>query len=85
MRGAQEWMGADEFMSSLMVWRLSARNISVSCRFVTRSVFDGGVGIDRGGRVERSMLMGVRDSLEVGRDDDGELSEDILVYGDEGL
>jgi hypothetical protein len=52
---------------------------------VIRSVFDGGVGIDRGGRDERSMLMGVRDSLEVGRDDDGELSEDILVYEDEGL
>lgn len=42
-----------------------------------RSVFDGGVGCMRGGIVERSNESGDRD-LEVGRDDCGELSVDIL-------
>ena len=44
LRGAQECIGADEFMRSLMVWRLSGRNISRSFRFVIMSVLDGGVG-----------------------------------------
>lgn len=77
-RGAQEWIGAEALTRSLMVWRLSARKISGSWRLVIRSVFEGGVGIARGGIVERSMDIGVRDSLEDGRDDRGELSEDIL-------
>lgn len=72
-------MGAEELMSSLIVWRLSARKISVSCRFVIRRVLEGGVGIDSGGRVDRSILIGVRDSLELGRDEGGELSGDILM------
>jgi len=44
-----------------------------------RRVFEGGVGIDSGGIVERSMDMGVRDSLEEGRDERGELSVDIFA------
>ena len=76
--GAHEWIGADASMRSLIFWRLSARKISVSCKFVMRSVFEGGVGCDRGGIVERSMKSDVLDSLEEGRDDCGELSEDIV-------
>lgn len=44
LRGAQEWIGAEELMSSLMVWRLSGRNISRSFKFVIIKVLDGGVG-----------------------------------------
>jgi hypothetical protein len=78
-RGAQEWIGADALMRSLIVWRLSARKISGSWRFVMRRVLDGGVGIERGGMVERSMDIGVRDPLDEGREDRGELSVDILA------
>lgn len=44
LRGAQVWIGAEALMSSLMVWRLSARKISASWRLVIKSVFEGGVG-----------------------------------------
>jgi len=46
---------------------------------VIRRVFDGGVGIVRGGMVERSIDIGVRDSLEDGREERGELSVDIFA------
>jgi len=78
LSGAQEWIGAEASMSSLIVWRLSARNISGSCRFVMRRVFEGGVGWTRGGIVLKSIDIGLRDSLDSGRDTGGELSEDIL-------
>jgi len=43
------------------------------------SVFDGGVGIARGGIVERSIdMFAFLDSRDVGREDGGELSKDIL-------
>jgi hypothetical protein len=72
-------MGAEELMRSLMVWILSARKISGSFRFVMRSVFEGGVGIASGGIVERSIdMFAFLDSRDVGRDDAGELSEDII-------
>ena len=64
-------------MRSLIVCKLSARNISVSCKFVMRRVFEGGVGCVRGGMVDRSIESDVRASLEDGRDDCGELSEDM--------
>lgn len=72
LSGAQEWIGADALINSLIVWRLSARNISGSCRLVMRSVFDGGDGWLSGGREERSSERGVRDLEETG-DDIGEL------------
>lgn len=78
-RGAQEWIGAEALMRSLIVWRLSARKISGSCRLVIRRVLEGGVGIARGGMAERSMDIGVRDSLEDGREERGELSDDIFA------
>lgn len=78
-KGAQEWIGADELMRSLIVWRLSARKISESWRLVIKRVFEGGVGMERGGRVERSRDIGVLDSLEEGREERGELSDDILL------
>ncbi len=82
--GAQEWMGADELIKSLIVWMLSARNISGSLRLVIRRVFEGGVGWTRGGRLERSIDIGL-DLRDDGRErggevgDDGELSDDILA------
>jgi len=78
LSGAHEWIGAEALTRSLIVWRLSARNISGSCRFVMRRVFEGGVGWTRGGIVLRSIDIGLRDSLDTGRDAGGELSEDIL-------
>jgi hypothetical protein len=45
---------------------------------VMRRVFEGGVGWTRGGIVLRSIDIGLRDSLDTGRDAGGELSEDIL-------
>jgi len=69
-RGAQEWMGADVLMRSLMVWRLSGRNISRSLRFVIIRVFDGGVGCWRGGMLERSSERGVGERDE-GREEFG--------------
>jgi len=41
-------------------------------------VFDGGVGSESGGKLERSIDIGDRDFLEVGRDEAGELPADIL-------
>lgn len=80
LRGAHEWIGAEAFMRSLMVWRLSARNISESCRLVMRRVFEGGVGCCRGGIEERSIDIGVLDPFdETGRDVGGELSELSVV------
>lgn len=76
--GAQECIGAEELIRSLMVCMLSARNISGSLRLVMRSVLEGGVGIDRGGRVERSMdMLAFLDSLDVGLDEGGEVSDSI--------
>ena len=75
LRGAHEWIGAEALMRSLMVWRLSARKISASCRLVMRRVFEGGVGCCSGGIEERSNDIGVLDPLdETGRDVGGELS-----------
>lgn len=83
LRGAHEWIGAEAWMRSLMVWRLSARKISESWRLVMRRVFEGGVGCCRGGREERSIDIGVRDPFdETGREvggEEGELSVVILV------
>lgn len=42
------------------------------------SVFEGGVGIERGGMAERSIDIGDRVLREAGRDEEGELSADIL-------
>jgi len=76
LRGAHECIGAEALTRSLIVWRLSARNISGSWRLVIRRVFEGGVGCCSGGREERSIDIGVLDPLdETGRDDGGELSE----------
>ena len=73
LSGAQECMGAEALIRSRMVWRLSARKISVSRRLVMRSVFEGGVGNDNGGTVDKSSESGVR-----GLDDLGEEASDIL-------
>lgn len=77
LRGAQEWMGAVALINSLMVWRFSALKISGSCKFVIRSVFDGGEGGVSGGSEERSNERGVLDLDESG-EDVGELWLDIL-------
>jgi hypothetical protein len=45
---------------------------------VMRRVFEGGVGWRSGGIVLRSIDIGLRDSLDAGRDAGGELPEDIL-------
>lgn len=74
LSGAHEWMGADELIRSLIVWRLSARKISVSCRFVMSRVFDGGVGGCNGGMQERSIDRGVR-----GREEAGDVSVDMML------
>lgn len=57
-------------MRSLMVWRLSGRNISRSFRFVIMRVLDGGVGCWRAGTAEISRLRGVRER-EDAREDSG--------------
>jgi len=48
-----------------------------------RRVFEGGVGIARGGIVDRSIdIFAFLDSRDEGRDDGGEVSEDdILIRG----
>jgi len=76
--GAQEWIGADWLISSLIVSRLSARKISASWRLVIMSVFEGGVGWDSAGTVVRSIDIELRDSLDTGREAGGEVSEDIF-------
>lgn len=75
LRGAQEWIGAEALMRSLIVCRLSARKISASWRLVIRRVFDGGVGWIKGGRFERSMdMLLFRDARDVGLDSGGEVA-----------
>jgi hypothetical protein len=78
LRGAHEWIGAEELMRSLIVWRLSARKTSRSWRLVMSRVFEGGVGRASGGMVDRSSDSGVRDLEEEGLEETGELSEDIV-------
>jgi len=81
LSGAHEWIGAEELINSLMVWMLSARNISGSFRFVMSSVLDGGVGMESAGRVDRSIdMFDLLSALEAERDDCAELSEDILKF-----
>lgn len=64
-------------MSSLMVWMLSARNISGSFKLVMRRVFEGGVGCVSAGMLDRSI--DILDRLrEVGLDDSGVRSGDML-------
>lgn len=72
LRGAQEWIGAEVLISSLMVWRLSARKTEGSWRLVIRSVLEGGVGICRGGMAERSMDIFALEARDVGREEGGE-------------
>lgn len=80
LRGAQVWMGAEVLMRSLMVRRFSGRKISLEERLVMISVFEGGVGKLRGGRLERSKERPAeRERLEDGRDDCGEDSVDIVA------
>jgi len=55
----------------------SARKIRGSLRLVIRRVFEGGVGSWKAGMPDRSMDIGDRD-LDNGREEDGELSADIL-------
>jgi len=74
LRGAHEWIGAEAFMRSLMVWRLSARKMEASWRLVIRRVLEGGVGWIKGGRFERSMdMLLFRDARDVGLDSGGEV------------
>lgn len=61
-----------------MVCKFSGRKISSSCRFVMRSVLDGGVGWMSGGIVDRSRDSGVRDLDEEPEDMVGELSPDMI-------
>lgn len=79
-KGAQVWIGADVLMRSLIVRRFSGRKISFDDRLVMISVFEGGVGRERGGRFERSRERPAeRDRLEEGREECGELSVDIVA------
>lgn len=73
-------MGAEEFMRSLMVCRLSGRKTSASWRLVMMRVFEGGVGWLSGGRLERSIDILTREDREVGRDDSGVDNEDIVKF-----
>lgn len=78
--GAQTWIGAEVLMSSRRACRFSGRKISVSLRFVIRSVFDGREGWVIGGRPERSMdMVDDREERAVeGRDAGGEVSWDMV-------
>jgi len=78
--GAQECIGAEALTRSLMVWRLSGRKISGSERLVMRRVLEGGVGWTSGGMVLRSIDIFVLEEREVGREDWGEDSEDIVMF-----
>jgi len=74
LRGAQEWIGAEVLMRSLIVWRLSARKMDASWRLVIMRVFEGGVGWVRGGMLERSMdMLLFRELRDVGRDSGGDV------------
>lgn len=79
--GAQVWIGAVLLIRSLMVRRLGAEKICFESRLVMMSVLEGGVGIDSGGRFERSRERpGERDErLELGRDDAGVDGADMIA------
>lgn len=64
LRGAHEWMGAEELIRVRISWRLSARKTRGSERFVIMRVFEGGVGWTIGGMLERSRDIGVLDSRD---------------------
>lgn len=68
LSGAQLWIGAMLATSSFIVTRLSGRKMSVDCRLVKSSVFDGGVGCCSGGRLERSRVNDVFERLLEARD-----------------
>jgi len=74
--GAQEWIGAEALIKSLIVWRLSGRKTSRSCRLVMISVFDGGVGVERGGMPERSRDIGGDRETRRG----GEFVGDMIIW-----
>lgn len=67
-------------MRSLIVRRFSGRKMSFVERLVMMRVLEGGVGMLRGGRFERSRERPAeRERLEEGRDDCGEDSVDIVA------
>ena len=65
-RGENEFRGAIEEISERIVARVDGWKRERSWRSVIRSVLDGGVGLERGGRLERS-------SERVGRDERDEV------------
>lgn len=70
LRGAQVWIGAEVLMRSLIVRRFSGRKMSFVERFVMMRVLEGGVGMLRGGRFERSRESPAeRERREEGRED----------------
>jgi len=58
-RGAQLWSSVCSSIRLRMLWRFSTRKMSGSSRLVMRRVFEGGEGVMRGGRSERSSNSGV--------------------------
>ena len=54
-----EEVGSSESEISVCRWvSVDGAKIAGSCRFVTRSVLEGGLGSERGGMLERSIDMG---------------------------
>lgn len=72
-RGEKELSGTGCDRSSLIFGSVAGWKLAVEWRFVIRSVLEGGDGVVRGGREERSRDSGVRVPFDSGEEEvDGE-------------
>lgn len=53
-RGEKAWMGAEALINLRICSRFGGEKMAGSLRLVMRRVFEGGEGVIRGGRVEKS-------------------------------
>lgn len=68
-RGEKELRGTGCERSSLIFESVAGWKLAVEMRFVIRSVLDGGEGVIRGGREERSRESGVRMPFDSGEEE----------------
>lgn len=66
--GEKEFRGATDSISLRMVASEAGWKRTISWRSVIRRVFDGGLGWERGGRLERSRVSAGRDEEEEDRE-----------------
>lgn len=80
LRGEKAWRGAEESMRERIWERVAGEKMVGSWRLVMRRVLEGGEGVMRGGREERSSVRGEVVAVEVGLVS-AEVGGETVVFG----